>query len=85
MTRRLVALDFEEHDTKEALCMLQDMVSKGEISGMVFAVQLSHASNKGRRIMLGATGRPANDIVVATGLTAILQCSITQQAMNEAG
>jgi hypothetical protein len=85
MKQRLIALDFEEHDTKEALSLLQEMVSKGEISGMVFAVQLAHGTRQKRRIMLGATGRPANDIVVATGLTAILQCSITQQAMSETG
>lgn len=84
MKSKLVALDFEEHDTKAALGMLQAMADDGEISGMVFAVQLSHTSQKSRRVMLGATGRPANDIIVATGLTAILQCSITQQAMSEA-
>lgn len=84
MKTKLVALDFEEHDTKAAILMLQDMAEKGEIVGMVFAVQLSRSSPKARRVMLGATGRPANDIIIATGLTAILQCSITQQAMSEA-
>ena len=82
MSPKLIALDFTEHDTVAALNMLMGMVENGEIAGMVFAVQLS--GKRTRRVMLGATGRPASDILVATGLTSVLQCSITQQAMHEA-
>lgn len=83
MPNRLIALDFTEHDTAAALTMLQDMVSKGDVTGLVFAVQLSQKKSA-RRVMLGATGRPANDILIAVGLSAILHCNLTQQAMNEA-
>ncbi len=80
---KLIALDFHEHDTAAALTMLQDMVEQGEITGLVFAVQLSPKKNA-RRVMLGATGRPANDVIVAVGLSAILNCNLTQQAMAAA-
>lgn len=83
MQNKLIALDFTEHDTSEALTMLQDMVDKGEIAGLVFAVQLTN-HRKARRVLLGATGRPANDVIVAVGLSAILHFNLTQQAMIEA-
>lgn len=82
MSDKLIALDFAEYDTIEAAKMLLQMAEDGHISGMVFAVQLSHRRRK-RKIMLGATGRPANDLIVATGLSAILHCNLTQQAMAE--
>lgn len=82
MTNRLINLDFSEYDTIEASKMLLQMAEGGQIVGMVFAVQLSHQKRK-RKIMLGATGRPANDIIIATGLSAILHCNLTQQAMAE--
>lgn len=82
MPDKLIALDFAESDTIEAAQMLLDMAKAGKIVGMVFAVQLSHQKHN-RRVMLGATGRPANDLIVATGLSAILHCNLTQQAMRE--
>jgi hypothetical protein len=82
MPDKLIALDFAEYDTIEAAQLLLKMAKEGQIIGMVFAAQLSRQMNK-RKVMLGATGRPANDTVVATGLSAILHCSLTQQAMRE--
>lgn len=79
---KLIALDFTEHDTIEATKLLAMMAERGEISGMVFAVQLAN-TKRARKVMLGATGRPANDLVVATGLSAILHCNITQAAVND--
>lgn len=52
----------------------------GQILGMVFAVQLSRQKHR-RKVMLGASGRPANDAIVASGLSAILHCNLTHQAM----
>ena len=82
MSDKLIALDFAEYDTIEAAKMLLQMAEEGCILGMVFAVQLSRHRRK-RKVMLGATGRPANDLIVATGLSAILHCNLTQQAMAE--
>lgn len=82
MKSKLIKLDFAEYDTIEAAKMLLQMANDGGIVGMVFAVQLSNHSRK-RKVMLGATGRPANDVVVATGLSSILHCNLTQQAMAE--
>lgn len=82
MTDKLISLDFTEYDTVEAAQLLLQMAKEGHIVGMVFAAQLSHHKSK-RKIMLGATGRPANDAIVATGLSAILHCNLTQQAMAE--
>lgn len=82
MKSKLIKLDFAEYDTIEAAKMLLQMAREGEIVGMVFAVQLSN-QKKLRKILLGATGRPANDVIVATGLSAVLHCNLTQQAMAE--
>lgn len=82
MTDKLIALDFAEYDTIEAAQMLLKMAKDGQVIGMVFAVQLSRQSRR-RKVMLGATGRSANDAIVATGLSAILHCNLTQQAMAE--
>lgn len=82
MPDKLIALDFSEYDTIEAAQMLLNMANGGHIVGMVFAVQLSH-QKRSRKVMLGATGRPANDLIVATGLSAILHCNLTQQAMHD--
>lgn len=82
MPDKLIALDFAEYDTIEAAQLLLQMAMDGQILGMVFAVQLSRQKNK-RKVMLGATGRPANDTIIATGLSAILHCNLTQQAMRE--
>lgn len=81
-TSKLIKLDFAAYDTIEAAKLLLQMAEDGKISGMVFAVQLSNHT-RARRIMLGATGRPASDVVVATGLSSILHCNLTQQAMSE--
>lgn len=82
MSDKLIALDFAEYDTIEAARMLLQMAKDGQIVGMVFAVQLGHQRRK-RKVILGATGRPANDLIVATGLSAILHCNLTQQAMSD--
>lgn len=82
MVDKLISLDFAEYDTIEAAELLLQMAKNGTILGMVFAAQLSRQKHK-RKIMLGATGRPANDTIVATGLSAILHCNLTQQAMAE--
>jgi hypothetical protein len=82
MSDKLIALDFAEYDTIEAAQMLLKMAQEGHVSGMVFAVQISNQKRQ-RKVMLGATGRPANDLIVATGLSAILHCNLTQQAMVE--
>lgn len=82
MPDKLIALDFAEYDTIEAAKLLLQMAKDGQILGMVFAVQLSRQKNK-RKVMLGATGRPANDTIIATGLSAILHCNLTQQAMAD--
>lgn len=82
MTDKLIALDFAEYDTIEAAQMLLNMAKEGQIIGMVFAAQLSRQKRR-RKILLGATGRPANDVIVATGLSAVLHCNLTQQAMTE--
>lgn len=82
MTDKLIALDFAEYDTIEAARLLLQMAEDGHVTGMVFAVQLSHQKRR-RKVMLGATGRAANDAIVATGLSAILHCNLTQQAMAE--
>ena len=82
MSDKLISLDFTEYDTIEAAQLLLQMAKEGHILGMVFAAQLSRQKNK-RKILLGASGRPANDAIVATGLSAILHCNLTQQAMAE--
>lgn len=82
MTDKLIALDFVEYDTIEAAEMVLQMAKAGHIVGMIFAVQLSHQKRR-RKVLLGATGRAANDAIVATGLSAILNCNLTQQAMAE--
>lgn len=80
---RLVALDFSEYDTIEAARMLLQMAEDGHIIGMIFAVQLSRQKGR-RKVMLGASGRPANDAIVASGLSSILHCNLTHQAMCDA-
>lgn len=82
MADKLIALDFAEYDTIEAAQLLLQMAQSGEVVGMVFAVQLSRKKNR-RKVLLGATGRSANDAIVATGLSAILHCNLTQQAMAD--
>lgn len=82
MANKLVSIDFAEYDTIEAARLLLQMAEDGHILGMVFAAQLSRQKSK-RKVMLGATGRPANDTVVAVGLSAILHCNLTQQAMAD--
>lgn len=82
MADKLIVLDFAEYDTIEASKMLRQMAEDGKIVGMVFAVQLSRQKNK-RKVLLGATGRAANDVLVATGLSAVLHCNLTQQAMAD--
>lgn len=82
MTDRLIQLDFAEYDTIEAAKLMLQMAKEGRIIGMVFAAQLSRQRSE-RRVMLGASGRPANDAIVAAGLSAILHCNLTQQAMAE--
>jgi hypothetical protein len=82
MRNKLIALDFAEYDTVEAAQLLMQMAKSGEIVGMVFAVQLSRQRST-RKVMLGATGRAANDTIIATGLSAILHCNLTQQAMTD--
>lgn len=79
---KLIAIDFAEYDTIEASQLLLQMAKEGQILGMVFAAQLSRHKSK-RKVMLGATGRPANDTVIAVGLSAILHCNLTQQAMAD--
>lgn len=81
-TKTLIELDFTEYDTLEAAKMLQTMADGGEIKGMLFAVQLSRQMH-GRRFMLGASGRAANDSTVATWLASVLHFSVAQQAHNE--
>lgn len=80
--RTLIELDFTEYDTIEAAKMLQSMAAGGEIKGMLFAVQLTRQQH-GRRFMLGASGRAANDATVATWLASILHFSVAQQAHDE--
>lgn len=80
MADKLIALDFLEYDTIEAAQLLLQMAKDGQILGMVFAVQLSRQKHR-RKVMLGASGRPANDAIVASGLSAILHCNLTHQAM----
>lgn len=82
MADKLIVLDFTEYDTIEASNMLRQMAEDGNIVGMVFAVQLSRQKNK-RKVMLGATGRAANDVIVASGLSAVLHCNLTQQALAD--
>ncbi|MFZ2982006.1 MAG: hypothetical protein WA085_13320 [Sphingobium sp.] len=82
MSNKLITLDFTEYDTIEASKMLRQMAEDGKIVGMVFAVQLARQKNK-RKVLLGATGRAANDVIVATGLSSVLHCNLTQQAMVE--
>lgn len=82
MTDKLIQLDFAEYDTIEAAQMLLQMAKDGHVIGMVFAAQLSRQKNK-RKVLLGASGRPANDTIIATGLSAILHCNLTQQAMAD--
>lgn len=82
MNDKLITIDFTEYDTIEAAKMLLQMAETDKISGMIFAVQLTHQKRR-RRVMLGATGRPANDLIIATGLSAMLHCNLTMQAMSD--
>lgn len=82
MADKLIALDFSEYDSIEAAHMLLQMAKENEIVGMVFAVQLARKKNR-RKVLLGATGRSANDAIIAVGLSAILHCNLTQQAMAD--
>lgn len=83
MSRRIVSLDFTETGTAAALAMLQDMAEKEEISAMVFAIKLSRKSKRQRHRMFGATGRAADDIDVASGLSCALALSLTSEAFEE--
>lgn len=81
--RRVVSLDFTETGTAAALAMLQDMASDGEIAAMVFAIKLSRRSKRKRCRMFGATGRAADDVDIASGLSCALALSLTKEAVEE--
>lgn len=83
MSRRIVSLDFTETGTAAALSMLQNMADDGEIAAMVFAIRLSRTSKRQRRRMFGATGRAADDIDIASGLSCALALSLTKEAVEE--
>lgn len=76
----LIILDFGQDDTIELLEELLDKARSGKISGMVFSVHLN--SKRRRRIILGATGRSAHNLLEATGLSALLHCRLTNVAMD---
>jgi hypothetical protein len=71
---KLVALDFHEHDTIDALRLLLEMAKDGKISGMVFGV----IQKRGERPLFGSTGQLASDQVAAVGVAAILEDQLSQ-------
>jgi hypothetical protein len=79
----IIALDFTEYDTIAACEMLLKLAREGRLQGMVFAAGIADGSNIKRKRMLGATGRAADDLEVASGLSAILHSSLTQAARDE--
>lgn len=74
MRHNIVQLDFHEHDTEQALAYLADLVRKGQVSGMIFAV----ATKRGSRPLFGATGALASNDILAAGMAAILEDQFTQ-------
>ena len=80
MKDNLVILDFGQDDTIDLLEELLDMARGGQVSGMVFAVHLNY--KRRRRVILGATGRSAHNMLEATGLSALLHCRLTSVAMD---
>lgn len=76
--QNLIAIDFHEHDTIEALTLLLDMARDGKISGMVFGV----TQKRGERPLFGSTGKLASDQVSAVGVAAILEDQLSQPFLS---
>lgn len=72
--RELIALDFTEHDTREALEYLIQLVDENKLAGIIFAGLSRHTPNH----VFGATGRLATNPVEAVGLAAILKDQLSQ-------
>lgn len=70
----LITLDFHEHDTRQALEYLLNLVAENRVSGMVYAVMLK----RGEKPLFGATGRLASNDFEAAGLAATLEDQLTQ-------
>lgn len=71
--KQLVHLDFSDRDTEEALAYLQDLVARGRVSGMIFAVSMRRG-----RPAFGATGRLAANDLEAAGYAAALSDRFTE-------
>ena len=81
MDKKLIALDFVEHDTAAALNLLMSMVQEGRVAGIVFAVQMKHQRTHPR--MFGATGRLASNLAEGAGLATMLNCQIAHEALEQ--
>jgi hypothetical protein len=81
MDKKLIALDFVEHDTAAALNLIMGLVQEGRVAGMVFAVQLKH--HRPHHRMFGATGRLASNLSEGAGLASMLNCQIAHEALEQ--
>lgn len=75
MPRKIITLDFHEHDTVHALEYLLGLCHENRVAGIVYGVQMK----RGERPVFGATGRLATNNIEACGMAAILEDQFTQQ------
>ncbi len=80
MAKRIVTLDFTEHDTVHLLNMLLKMCEQGEVTGILYAVALR--KNKTHTVYCGATGRLADDPIAGAGFAAMLATKLSQEAIE---
>lgn len=77
MIKKMVSLDFHEHDTEAALNYIMSLVQEGQVSGMVFAVSIKRG-----RALFGSTGRVASNLPESAGLASMLQHQMCRNALE---
>lgn len=78
MDKKVVLLDFVEHDSIATLKFLISKFEANEASGMVFALKLKHKHHS--QCFTGATGTLASNVTEAAGVAGVLHLQMAQHA-----
>lgn len=79
--KEVVILDFREQDTMALLEYLMELCKQDRINGMVYAVALKRS--KKHQILCGATGRMADDQMMAAAMASMLDHKLAHAAVME--
>lgn len=79
--KQLISLDFTEHDTIGLLELMLSMCKENKVSGMIYAVSIK-GPVRTNDVICGATGKLADNGVMAAGLASMLSVKFANDAIQ---